>query len=64
MTSTNSAMSDAVTTRLGDDQSPLEFAYGHGRLPFFMKLVWLGFLILATWYVVTYLLTSVGTELH
>ena len=46
-----------------DDQSPHTFAYGHGRMPFFMKLVWLGFLAFSAWYIVSYLLTSLGEEL-
>ncbi len=47
----------------GDDQRAHAFGYGHGRMPTFMKLVWIGFLAFATWYVVQFLLTSVGEEL-
>lgn len=47
----------------GDDQKPHEFSYGHGRLPFFMKIVWLGFLGFATWYTVQYLLTAAQQEI-
>jgi hypothetical protein len=47
----------------GDDQREQELEYGHGRMPLFMKLVWIAFLAFATWYVVQFLLTSVGEEL-
>jgi hypothetical protein len=47
----------------GDDQSEVPLAYGHGRMPLFMKLAWLAFLAFSTWYVVVFLLTSVGEEL-
>lgn len=46
----------------GDDQKEHAFGYGHGRMPAFMKVVWLAFLAFATWYVVQYLLTSLGEE--
>lgn len=45
-----------------EDEGVHEFAYGHGRMPFFMKVVWVGFLIFATWYTVAYLLTALGEE--
>ena len=47
----------------GDDHAEYPFDYGHGRMPLFMKLVWIGFLAFATVYTVTYLLTSLGEEL-
>ena len=47
----------------GGDHTPIDFRYGHGRMPFFMKLVWIAFLAFCTWYVVSYLLVSVGEEL-
>ena len=47
----------------GDDQRAYRFEYGHGRMPLFMKLVWIAFLAFATWYTVSFLLTAVGTEL-
>ncbi len=47
----------------GSDQSPYEFRYDHGRMPFFMKLVWIFFLVLATWYIVQYLLVALGEEI-
>jgi len=47
----------------GDDGGPYEFHYGHGRMPLFMKLVWLAFLVFSTWYVATHLLTALGEEL-
>lgn len=45
------------------DQVMHDFEYGHGRMPFFMKLVWVGFLSLATWYIVANLLSALETEL-
>ncbi len=47
----------------GDDQREQPLGYGHGRMPLFMKIAWLAFLAFATWYVVQFLLTSVGEEL-
>jgi len=47
----------------GDDQAEYEFEYGHGRMPFFMKIVWIAFLAFATIYTVSYLLEAVGDEL-
>lgn len=47
----------------GSDQKSYPFQYGHGRMPTFMKIVWIGFLIGATYYTVAYLLTSLQTEL-
>ena len=47
----------------GDDQAPYPFQYDHGRMPLFMKLVWVVFLAFGTWYVVAYLLDSLGREL-
>lgn len=47
----------------GDDQAQYPFDYGHGRMPLFMKLVWIGFLAFGTVYTVTYLLTALGEEL-
>lgn len=44
------------------DEGAVDFSYGHGRMPFFMKIVWIAFLVFATWYTVTYLLTALGTE--
>ncbi len=47
----------------GSDQKEYPFGYGHGRMPFFMKVVWVAFLAFCTWYIVQYLLTAVGKEL-
>lgn len=47
----------------GSDQRPPDFQYGHGRMPLFMKLVWLAFLAFGAWYLVTYLLEALGGEL-
>ena len=51
------------TPAAGDDQAPYEFEYGHGRMPFFMKVVWIAFLAYATVYTVTYRLDALGAEL-
>ena len=50
-------------TTEGDDHTQYEFHYGHGRMPLFMKVVWIGFIIGATWYVVQFLLSAVSKEL-
>ena len=47
----------------GNDQAPHDFGYGHGRMPFFMKLVWLGFLAFATLDPVQFLLTAAHAEI-
>jgi hypothetical protein len=47
----------------GDDQLPHTFEYGHGRMPLFMKLAWLAFLIFGAWYLSTFLLAALGREL-
>ena len=51
------------TTDAGDDQREQALSYGHGRMPLFMKIIWLAFLAFATWYVVEFLLDSAGREL-
>ncbi len=56
-------MTGPSSTSEQDDQQAYTFAYGHGRMPFFMKLVWLVFLVFAAWYTVRYLLEAVGDEL-
>lgn len=47
----------------GDDHRPHDFAYGHGRMPFFMKAIWGGFIAFGAWYVVKFLLSALATEL-
>ena len=47
----------------GDDQRAHDFGYGHGRMPFFLKVVWLGFLAFGAWYVVKFLLAALAVEL-
>ncbi len=59
MTAKNSETPEQV----GDDQAAYDFAYDHGRMPFFMKLIWIGFIVLATVYIVNYLLVALGQEL-
>ena len=59
---TSESSRDDVTIA-GDDHAEYPFEYGHGRMPLFMKLVWIGFLAFGTVYTVTYLLTSLGEEL-
>ncbi len=51
------------TAAAGEDQAEYPFEYDHGRMPFFMKVVWVAFLGFATWYTVTFLLTAVGKDL-
>lgn len=65
MTTTNTTAEhdDASAANAGDDQAPYEYHYGHGRMPFFMKLVWLAFLGFGAWYTVTFLLAALGAEL-
>jgi hypothetical protein len=53
----------AATQPAGDDQAAYRYDYGHGRMPFFMKIVWLGFLAFGAWYVVGFLLAALGDEL-
>lgn len=55
--------SDSSTQRAAEDQSAYGFHYGHGRMPGFMKLLWIGYLVLGTWYVTSFLLDAVGQEL-
>jgi len=65
MTTTNStAEHDASSAEAaGDDQAAYTHQYGHGRMPFFMKLVWLAFLAFGAWYTVSFLLAALGAEL-
>lgn len=46
-----------------DDHAAYPFVYGHGRMPGFMKVLWVVFLVFITWYVVSFLLPSAATEL-
>lgn len=46
-----------------DDQEPAVVAYGHGRMPLFMKLAWVVFLVFITYYVAVYLIPAAGNEL-
>ena len=48
--------------RWSSTHTSVAFSYGHGRMPFFMKLVWIAFLAFGTWYVVSFLLTALGEE--
>jgi hypothetical protein len=61
-TSTDTA-ADTSADSPGDDQAVAEFSYGHGRMPFFMKLVWLAFLAFGSWYVVSFLLRALDAEI-
>ena len=47
----------------GSDQVEMPFKYDHGRMPFFMKAIWIGFLAFGTWYVVVNLLEALSTEI-
>jgi len=55
--------SDDARAVEGDDQRSPLMHYGHGRMPLFLKLVWLCFLGFGTWYLTTYLLDALGREL-
>lgn len=58
------AMADEVHAGdTGDDHQPLPVSYGHGRMPMFMKLLWIGFLAFITYYVAVYLIPAAGDEL-
>lgn len=46
-----------------DDQAPLAVSYGHGRMPVFMKILWIVFLVFITWYVASFLIPAAGGEL-
>jgi hypothetical protein len=46
-----------------DDQRMHDFEYGHGRMPLFMKIVWLAFLAFAAFYTAFFLLDALGSEL-
>lgn len=52
-----------MTELAGADQKPFEFGYGHGRMPLFMKVIWIGFLTFATWYLATNMLDALAIEL-
>ena len=56
-------MTEQNSTAEGDDQSVYPFSYDHGRMPFFMKIIWLGFLVFGAWYVVRFLLESLGDDI-
>ena len=60
---TNGSPGSPDPAHADDDQREHGFSYGHGRMPLFMKIAWMLFLAFATWYVVEFLLTSVGKEL-
>lgn len=56
-------MTEQNSAAEGDDQSVYSFSYDHGRMPFFMKVLWLLFLAFSAWYMVEFLLEAVGEEL-
>jgi len=51
------------TDPAAQDQCEYPFGYDHGRMPLFLKVAWLSFMGLLIWYVVSFLLTSLGEEL-
>ena len=61
MTEPNSGPTPAEAE--ASDQVPVTYRYGHGRMPAFMKLLWLGFLAFGAWYTVNFLLAALATEL-
>lgn len=46
-----------------DDQTPLTVTYGHGRMPGFMKVAWVLFIVFITYYVARFLIPAAGEEL-
>lgn len=56
-------MTGTPTEQGPDDDARARFDYGHGRMPGFMKLVWIGFLVFIAWYVAAYLIPAAGREL-
>ncbi len=59
MTEKNSETPDIA----GDDQTAYNFEYDHGRMPFFMKIIWVGFIVIATLYIVNHLLVALKADL-
>lgn len=59
---TTPTSTDSTPDAGGSDQVPAQFAYGHGRMPFFMKIAWLAFLAFGAWYVVTFVLRALADE--
>jgi len=47
----------------GSDQVEMPFTYDHGRMPFFMKVIWIGFMAFATWYVTVNMLDALNVDL-
>ena len=54
---------EEVQLGAGDDQTPVPVAYGHGRMPLYMKLAWTIFLAFGTYYVAVFLIPAAGEEL-
>lgn len=61
--SETSPATDDTSATEGSDQTHYHHQYRHGRMPFFMKVVWLAFLAFAAWYVSEYLLTALQDEI-
>ena len=59
---TEQSSTDPIRDQSADQQTH-QFSYGHGRMPVFLKLVWVGAIAFVTWYVVKFLLPSLGAEL-
>lgn len=55
--------SERPTRQDVDDHTPYGFHYGHGRMPAYLKLMWIGYLVLGTWYVTSFLLDAVAQDL-
>ena len=62
MTTPTSTDDEGVHRAEESDQVQYQYLYGHGRMPLFMKLLWLGFLVFGAWYTTTYLLTALQGE--
>jgi hypothetical protein len=55
--------SELITHEERNDQVHYQHRYDHGRMPAFMKFVWIGFIVLMFWYVSRFLLDAVGAEI-
>ncbi len=60
--STDSTDAQTAHETESSDQVHYHHQYRHGRMPFFMKILWLGFLVFGAWYVSTYLLAALQSE--
>lgn len=62
MTTQNSG-SEPISGEERNDQVHYQHRYDHGRMPAYMKFVWIGYIVLMFWYVSRFLLDAVSAEL-